>query len=1120
MRKYINVLFELNKGTWIKNLSMFLCVILAVEGLWLSCEVPVMAHQEKSCLQLSADLEELTESSPVLYDEESDLSGTNVSGNELEDVYPEVRYDFCDIDYSYYANEQVNPQVYASSYLSEAGERLERAGKSVGDRLYDPYISNPSAVTAVRHQGETDTCWAFSTTAAAEVSAIRQGLSNSSQWYSPYHMAYFMYHRVADPLGGTTGDTNIVFADKSPDFLMGGGNLYMSLFYLSSLGALVKEEKAPFDQYVSQGVKLDDTMAYDADLLMKNGYMLSTEEKQIQDFKQAIVEYGAVAVQFRAGDQFKNELTGAYYCNLTGSNHAAVIVGWDDTYSRENFRESCRPSSDGAWIIKNSYGTSNGRDGYNYLSYEDKGINYPIAMELMEPDTYDNNYHYDGCFDASGGSVINVESGGQVANVFQAHASTIGYDESLEAVSIALKSTDVRYKLYIYKNLEIDESGVVKPSSGELMLIQEGQTGRAGVYTIPLEQSVCLSAGDTFSIVFSLEKDGGENITIWAERDYDNNWVTGNANIQKNQSFRRLTLKHTWLDLSSITYVKNNDTKIYGGLAKIKAFTNTLSTITSNDINEFEISVSMNSFVADGTAKCPEVSVSKGTKMLTQGIEYEVEYLNNIEPGEGQIIIKGISPYTGTVTIPIYLYEYTMEQCQGHDFDDTKCVLCGYLLKEQKLEGSNSYTKNLLDDAFQLDVFGNVTDLSYQSDNEKVAVVDENGLVKITGIGTANIKVHAQKNKEYQGAYFDIQIQVQKAQITEVDFVEENFYYNGSPQQPTVVVKNKKGQMLTQGKDYTLQYTNNNKIGNATVLVTGIGDYTGILKQNFAIQQIPQELCSHTYLGGFCRICGYERKIQQISGTLVYEKLYSDKGFWLDSCTTGNGTLTYSSNDSSVVTVDEKGYVSIHGIGIAYIYVRAKETNLYYANAQQVLVEILPGKPEIWVTDSKIVKSYGSKSFSLKAKANSDGKMKYKSSNKKVATISSKGKVSIKGYGKTTFTITTAETDLYEKATKKVTMTVVPKKGVLSKVKAKGGGSVSLTWKKNETVEGYQIQYSTSKSFKKSVKTKKIKDYTNTNLTLNLKKNKTYYFRVRGYKKVGKKMYYGSYSNVKKVKVK
>lgn len=77
---------------------------------------------------------------------------------------------------------------------------------------------------------------------------------------------------------------------------------------------------------------------------------------------------------------------------------------------------------------------------------------------------------------------------------------------------------------------------------------------------------------------------------------------------------------------------------------------------------------------------------------------------------------------------------------------------------------------------------------------------------------------------------------------------------------------------------------------------------------------------------------------------------------------------------------------------------------------------------------------------------------------------------------------------------------------------------IALKYKKVSGAKGYEISYSTDKNFKKSV-TKKTTTRTSCNLT-KLKKGKTYYVRVRAYKKdsAGKKVY-GSYSKVQKIKV-
>lgn len=167
-----------------------------------------------------------------------------------------------------------------------------------------------------------------------------------------------------------------------------------------------------------------------------------------------------------------------------------------------------------------------------------------------------------------------------------------------------------------------------------------------------------------------------------------------------------------------------------------------------------------------------------------------------------------------------------------------------------------------------------------------------------------------------------------------------------------------------------------------------------------------------------------------------------------------------------------------------------------------------------------IRKAYGSKPFVLSIKrGKGDGRLTYLSSNPKVAKVE-KGKVTIKGTGRTVITVTAGETVNYRKKVLKVTVDVTPKKQKAG-VKAAGRRKLKVRWKKDAHATGYEVQYSTDRKFRKGVKGASVKKKGIFAKTLaRLKKGKTYYVRVRAYKSVkfgSKKIrLYGSWSSTAK----
>ncbi|MCD7746701.1 MAG: InlB B-repeat-containing protein [Lachnospiraceae bacterium] len=174
----------------------------------------------------------------------------------------------------------------------------------------------------------------------------------------------------------------------------------------------------------------------------------------------------------------------------------------------------------------------------------------------------------------------------------------------------------------------------------------------------------------------------------------------------------------------------------------------------------------------------------------------------------------------------------------------------------------------------------------------------------------------------------------------------------------------------------------------------------------------------------------------------------------------------------------------------------------------------------IYVDSSSFTKTYV-KNGSFNLGASAFGPLSYTSSNKNVVTVSSKGKVKMKGYGTAKIKITAAGWSDYKKATKTITVTIAPAKMTLSSVTSPSSKTMVIKWKSDTKASGYQIQVSTSEMFTSGTTTSNsTSNVKNKKATLkNMTKNKTYYVRIRAYKKINGKKVYGSWSAVKSVTV-
>lgn len=361
-------------------------------------------------------------------------------------------------------------------------------------------VNGSSLVPAIRNQSQYGTCWCYSSLASLEINLIKKGLAGTDVDLSEHHLAFFSYYSAPDPLGNDGSARSWFDSSQASGYTyysLGGNQSMTALALMNWKGAV--DESLVTDSMVTAGLSAEDTdFAYGQNIYrMSSWYQIPATDTTAM--KNAILEYGSVSIMYNSSDSYYNYSTAAQYCADAGAgvDHAVTIIGWDDSYSRNNFKTV--PAGDGAWLVRNSWGSYWGDEGYFWLSYEDQSV-YKTAFIFEGTDCkeYDNNYQYD---HATNYQYITAK---HTANVFTAKANG-NKVENLEAVGIQLGNSGVSYSLQIYKNL----TDASDPTSGEpqFSVSQTGVTGYAGYYMIPLKESISLEPGETFAVVFDLEKD-------------------------------------------------------------------------------------------------------------------------------------------------------------------------------------------------------------------------------------------------------------------------------------------------------------------------------------------------------------------------------------------------------------------------------------------------------------------------------------------------------------------------------------------------------------------------------------------------------------------------------------
>ena len=398
----------------------------------------------------------------------------------------------------------------------ETYNRLTGNGASTQDTLPSAYDSRDYGyITSVKNQGSYGSCWAHAAMASIESYMIKHNVpvgtgsaATTSLNLSETQHCFFNYSDAYDAENMLTGDRTVLTDSSAKNGLDCGGNGEMSAYTLQRWTGAASESVSALAYSKASTVAssgLGSQYAYDSNIChVQNSVWVPSSDRD--GIKRAIMQYGAGNISYCAGTNITT-YTYTYQCVTSSSsspNHAITVIGWDDSIAASNFKPN-KPSGNGAWLCKNSWGTSYFKQGYMWISYEDASVlnsGYIFFYDAEPIDNYDHNYQYDGtCNSACYGTgysdsaewYVGFANNTQVANVFTANGK-----EDLKAIAFCNWDEALTYTVDIYKNPTAGN-----PSSGDRVSGASGYFPYSGYYTVTLDNTVRLNAGDTFSVVIT-----------------------------------------------------------------------------------------------------------------------------------------------------------------------------------------------------------------------------------------------------------------------------------------------------------------------------------------------------------------------------------------------------------------------------------------------------------------------------------------------------------------------------------------------------------------------------------------------------------------------------------------
>lgn len=488
--------------------------------------------------------------------------------------------------------------------------------------------------------------------------------------------------------------------------------------------------------------------------------------------------------------------------------------------------------------------------------------------------------------------------------------------------------------------------------------------------------------------------------------------------------------------------------------------------ILPRDIAGATVITSQKSYGYTGKEIKPEVAVtlSDGTGLIF-GTDYTVSYEDNTDIGTATVNVTGRGNYTGKAKGSFGI---------GADIKDAEIVLS---MDQYIYSGRRNTPKATVVFAGKTLVENVDYTISYED------CIDA---------GTARVVVSGKGN---YGGTAEKTFEIARKGITgaNVTIPQECYEYISKEIRPEATVTLSDGTVLKNAIEYIVDYTDNIEVGTATITVTGTGNYIGYVTKTFTITEVKKDDGSETKPGD-----GSETKPGDGSETKPGDGSETKPG---DGSETkpGDGSETKPGDSGKTEPGDVPAIITVNKTTISKVENKATGVKLTWKKVSDATgyvvyrknlgskswkkIKIVKGASKNTYTDSTVKSKHGTV-YSYRIES-------YKSVNGQTAKAVSKEKKILR---------LTAPTKL--------------------KIANQKGRKLSVTWKKQKKISGYQIQYSTGKAFAKGTKMTNIVKSSDKAVIKKLKKGKTYYVRIRSYQKSGSKKTYSAWSSYTKVKIK